>query len=58
MNIDVLDFTGQDAVFLEKLPFHHRDPFDRMIISQAITNDFKLISLDSKFSLYDCELIM
>jgi len=38
---------------LTKLPFHHRDPFDRMIIAQAITEKMKILSCDAIFSKYD-----
>ena len=39
------------------LPFHHRDPFDRMLIAQAIVEEMKLISRDSPLSNYAIELI-
>lgn len=35
MGVEILAFTGSDALQLETLPLHHKDPFDRMIISQA-----------------------
>ena len=35
---DMLDFRGEDALLLQDLPFHHKDPFDRMLIAQSITN--------------------
>jgi PIN domain nuclease of toxin-antitoxin system len=35
-----------------KLPFHHRDPFDRMLIAQVITEDMQLLSRDSRLSAY------
>ena len=57
MGIDILDFDASSALFLGTLPFHHRDPFDRMIISQAITKKYKIISVDRKFKLYDCKLL-
>ena len=57
MGIDVLDFDANSALVLGTLPFHHRDPFDRMIISQAITKQYKIISVDKKFKLYNCELL-
>ncbi len=57
MGIEVLDFDANSALLLGSLPFHHRDPFDRMIISQAITKKYKIISVDKKFKLYDCELL-
>ena len=40
-----------------ELPFHHRDPFDRMLIAQAIVEEMKLISRDSPLSNYGIELI-
>ena len=55
MGIDVLAFDAGSALYLGSLPFHHRDPFDRMIISQAITKRYKIISADRKFALYECE---
>jgi len=38
---------------LIKLPFHHRDPFDRMLIAQAMAEDMQLMSRDSRLSDYD-----
>ena len=52
-----LDFTAADALKLKEMPFHHKDPFDRMLIAQAQENNFFLMSDDSKFSMYDCKLI-
>jgi PIN domain nuclease of toxin-antitoxin system len=34
------------------LPFHHRDPFDRMLIAQAISEDLTIIGADQVFDLY------
>ncbi|WP_013334734.1 type II toxin-antitoxin system VapC family toxin [Gloeothece verrucosa] len=39
------------------LPFHHRDPFDRIIISQAMAENFPLITVDSVFHQYSIMLI-
>jgi len=57
MKIDVLDFSSDHAMALGKLPFHHKDPFDRMIIVQALVNKFALMSDDSRFFKYDCKII-
>ena len=57
MGIDVLEFDANSALLLGSLPFHHRDPFDRMILSQAVTKKYKIISVDRKFKRYDCELL-
>jgi PIN domain nuclease of toxin-antitoxin system len=40
-----------------ELPFHHRDPFDRMLIAQAIAEEMKLLSRDSRLANYAIELI-
>ena len=52
-----LDFSAADAVLLQTLPFHHRDPFDRMLIAQAIAQKFSIMSDDRKFERYDCRLV-
>jgi len=57
MGVKILDFDGVSALNLATLPYHHKDPFDRMIISQAKSRGYKIISNDKKFSLYDCELL-
>jgi PIN domain nuclease of toxin-antitoxin system len=40
-----------------ELPFYHRDPFDRMLIAQAIAEEMKLLSRDSRLANYAIELI-
>jgi PIN domain nuclease of toxin-antitoxin system len=52
-----LAVTIAHAVATEKLPMHHRDPFDRMLIAQAVVENAILISRDSQFSLYGVSLI-
>ena len=37
-----------------RLPHHHRDPFDRMIIAQAQTESYALLSYDRAFDDYEC----
>ena len=39
------------------LPFHHRDPFDRLLIAQALVEDMKMISNDDRFALYGVSVI-
>ncbi len=43
---EALDFSGRDAIRLRELPFHHRDPFDRMLISQAIERNLYVVTQD------------
>jgi PIN domain nuclease of toxin-antitoxin system len=53
----ILPITFEDTLRLCTLPFHHRDPFDRIIISQAKKNNLILVSCDSNFTLYDVSLL-
>ncbi|MFM2315408.1 MAG: hypothetical protein RLZZ04_4686 [Cyanobacteriota bacterium] len=39
------------------LPFHHRDPFDRLIIAQAVVENLPIMSVDSAFDKYSVTLI-
>lgn len=41
----------------ENLPLHHRDPFDRMLIAQAVCESATLVSHDRMFELYGIPLI-
>lgn len=43
---------------LAVLPNHHRDPFDRMLIAQAISENLTIITHDSQFQSYGCSLIL
>jgi PIN domain nuclease of toxin-antitoxin system len=54
---ELLDFSGRDALPLKNLPFHHRDPFDRMLISQSIVTKYPLMTNDSNIKLYECQVI-
>ena len=56
-NFQLLPITFNDTVILSTLAFHHRDPFDRLIISQSLANDFTLISKDKEFSAYKVKLL-
>jgi len=42
---------------LAKLPFHHRDPFDRMLIAQAMVEELQLLSRDRRLSDYEITCI-
>ena len=56
-SFQILPITFEDTLQLNKLPFHHRDPFDRIIISQAKENNLMLVSCDSNFNLYDVNVL-
>jgi PIN domain nuclease of toxin-antitoxin system len=54
--IILLPITFADAVRVMNLPLHHRDPFDRIIIAQAMNNSLALISCDAAFAAYPIQL--
>jgi len=56
-NIQLLNIMVEHVSPLETLPFHHRDPFDRIIISQCIQEKMALISKDRTFDAYQIERI-
>ena len=49
---EILPLTFNHSAGLINLEFYHKDPFDRMIISQAITENLQIITKDQKFGLY------
>ena len=50
--IDILDIIVNSLIQLTTLPFHHRDPFDRLIIAQGLTEGLPIISVDMVFDAY------
>ncbi|MBC6479998.1 MAG: type II toxin-antitoxin system VapC family toxin [Hormoscilla sp. GM7CHS1pb] len=51
-SIEVLPVTIEHLTVVAKLPLHHRDPFDRLLIAQAIAENMEIISADPKFDSY------
>ena len=56
-NILSLPLSELEAISAEKLPLIHKDPFDRMLISQAMLNGMTLISSDEVFGGYTVSLL-
>lgn len=50
--IQILDITVDSLAKLTTLPFHHRDPFDRLIIAQALVEELPIIGADTIFDAY------
>jgi PIN domain nuclease of toxin-antitoxin system len=50
--IAILDITLPVALLVNELPYHHKDPFDRIIIATAKINDMSIITSDTIFSEY------
>ena len=51
-NIASLPFDEPSLMHLLRLPLHHRDPFDRMLICQALQHDLQVVTSDSEFVKY------
>jgi PIN domain nuclease of toxin-antitoxin system len=55
--IQGLAVTLEHAAGVEQLPWHHRDPFDRMLVAQASIEGAALISHDQALGPYDVTVI-
>jgi len=55
MGMELLDFDAASALKLSTLPFHHKDPFDRMLIVQALTHRLRFCTVDGKIAHYSDE---
>jgi PIN domain nuclease of toxin-antitoxin system len=51
-DITLLDITFRHIAVVATLPLHHRDPFDRLLIAQAMVERVPLISADTAFDAY------
>ncbi len=51
-NFDLLGIELAHATFVESLPPHHKDPFDRLLVAQAIIEKLLLVSADAVFDQY------
>jgi PIN domain nuclease of toxin-antitoxin system len=54
---ELLPVLPRHAVAVSSLPFHHRDPFDRLLIAQSITEKLPIISRDNTFDAYGVERV-
>lgn len=52
-----LPVTARDAETLRTLPLHHRDPFDRMLIAQAMARNLVLVSGDRQLLAYEIAIL-
>lgn len=54
---EILPITVSHILTTATLAYHHRDPFDRMLIGQAIYEGMKLMTKDSLFGSYEVEIL-
>jgi PIN domain nuclease of toxin-antitoxin system len=55
--IEILPIHIPHLLLLQTLPFHHRDPFDRLLISQAKSETLTLVSQDRMFEQYEVDIL-
>ena len=56
-DFDPMPVTSEHAALVEHLPWHHRDPFDRLLVAQASHEDHVLVSADARMTAYDVEVV-
>lgn len=56
-HIEVMPISFEHLQTLLKLEYHHRDPFDRIMISQGISENMAIVSKDDIFTSYPVKLI-
>ncbi len=54
-NFELLPISIEHLRVVSTLPFHHRDPFDRLIIAQSQVEEMPVVNVDEVFNLYDVE---
>lgn len=52
-----LPITGLHAEAVEHLPWHHRDPFDRLLVAQAQVEGARLVSADARLATYGVDVV-
>jgi PIN domain nuclease of toxin-antitoxin system len=55
--IELLSITFEDTRTYLDLPLHHRDPFDRMLVAQAVDRDYVLVRRDGALDAYGVRLL-
>lgn len=55
--IEILPITIEHTLLVSQLPFYHKDPFDRLLVAQAMSENMTLLSGDEKFKLYPIQVI-
>ena len=56
-SIEQLPITFSHIIKVQSLPFHHRDPFDRLLIAQALIENLPILSTDAIFDQYGLKRI-
>jgi len=55
--VELLNIQFNSLIILSELAYHHKDPFDRLLIAQAMAENISMISADQHFKSYPVNLI-
>ncbi len=56
-NLKILSLSLDHVYALQRLPFHHKDPFDRALVAQTEADELRLLSVDPIFRQYTNRVI-
>jgi PIN domain nuclease of toxin-antitoxin system len=56
-SIALLGISPEHLARVSNLPFHHRDPFDRLLVAQALSEEMPILSSDDALDAYGLERI-
>lgn len=56
-DLTILPISTRHADCVSGLPFHHRDPFDQLIIAQSLVEEMPLLSVDVALDVYGVKQI-
>jgi len=54
----LLAITAAHAAAVDRLPLHHRDPFDRLLVAQALVEPLRLVTHDDRLQAYSDTIIL
>ena len=57
-NFQELAVSARHGIGVRALPFHHKDPFDRLLVAQAIAEGLQLLTTDELLGLYSDQVIV
>jgi PIN domain nuclease of toxin-antitoxin system len=56
-NMEILPISTEHILRVSSLPFHHRDPFDRIIVAQSLIENLPIITDDAGFAQYSVKIL-
>lgn len=57
LGFDPMPVTAMHAEAVQALPWHHRDPFDRLLVAQALVEDCALVTADRRLGAYGVNVV-